>query len=196
MNEGELASLLSGLEQGLIEVGLSPLVDQERISAREGRTEKLTAEDLATFRNEWPQQDTIKSRRVRAEDVRIRTLTARERLSELLDLVEVAVGGTFAIETRLRNDVKDALEAHSDTWNGQVLFAEPPESELSGTTLGERALPDESTLHQREPAVREVISLVNRLRELADLPRSELLRTADTHDSGAKTDPAVPGDWL
>lgn len=196
MNEDELATLLNTLEQGLIRIGISSLVDQERFSATEGKTEKLTAQDIAESRHESSRQGKGESRRVRADDVRVRRLTAGERLAELLDLVEAAVGGTYAIEMRLRTDVKDALDVHSDTWSGQVVFADPPESDLSGATLGERALPDESTLRQREAAVREVISLVNQLREQAELPRSERLKTADTHGAGARTDSSVPGDWL
>jgi hypothetical protein len=196
VNEDELVSMLNTLELSLIQIGMSSLVTQERISAVEGRAEKLTAQDIAAFRGEWSRQGTGKSLRIRTDDVRVRRLTAGERLAELLDLIEAAVGGTYAIETRLRNYVKSALDIHGDTWSGQVVFADPPESEVTGATPGERTLPDESTLQEREAAVREAISLVNQLRERAELPRSERLHTADAPDVGTRTDSGVPGDWL
>jgi hypothetical protein len=196
VNEDELASLLNILEQGLIEASLSSLVNQERISAVEGKTEELTVEDMAGLRDEWSRRGMGRTPRVRADDVRIRPLTVGERLAELLDLVEVAVGGTYAIEIRLRDDLKTGLDADADanTWSGQVVFADPPESELSGASQREWTLPDQSALRQRGTAVREVILLINQLREQAELPRSERLHSVTAPDAGsAELD--MPGDW-
>ena len=133
--------------------------------------EKPTVIDVAELRSERSRQGKGRPLRARADDVRVRRLTAGERLAELLDLIEAAVGGTYAIEMRIRSDVKGALDVDNGAWSGQVVFADPPVSELSGTAPSEWTLPDQSELRQREAAVREVITLVNRLRELAELPQ-------------------------
>lgn len=194
MNEDELTSLLNALELGLIEAGLSSLVNQERISAVEGKAEELTAEDMAGFRDALSRPGMGRAARVRADDVRIRPLTVGERLAGLLDLVEVAVGGSYAIEIHLRNDLKSALDADANTWIDQVVFADPPESELGGVSQREWALPDQSALRQRGAAVSEVILLINQLREQAELPRSERLHSVTAANVGsAELD--IPGDW-
>lgn len=195
MREDELADLLNALEQGLSGNGLSSLVTQERISAVEGKVEKPTTQDITELRDDWSRQGVGRTPRVRADDLRIRPLTVSERLAELLDLVEAAVGGTYAIEMRLRDDLKAALNAETGSWDGQVVFADPPESELSETTAGEWTLPDQSSLRQREAAVQEVISLVNRLREQAELPRSERLHSTTTSDDDSSPDLEMSGDW-
>jgi hypothetical protein len=196
MNEDELSSLLNTLEQGLIQDGLSSLVNQERISAVEGKAEELTAEDVAELRYEWSQRGMGRAPRVRADDVRIRPLTVGERLAELLDLVEAAVGGTYAIEMRLRNDLKAALDVNDvATWSGEVVFGDPPESELSGAPPQEWTLPDQPALQQRGAAVRDVILRINQLREQAELPRSERLHSVTAPDDGSTADFDMPGDW-
>jgi hypothetical protein len=192
VNENELAILLNVLEQGLAANGLSSLVNQERISAVEGKVEGVTAQDIAALRYRAARKNAGRASGVRADDVRLRPLTVGERLAVLLDLVEAAVGGTYAIETRLRDDLKAALDGDTGTWSGEVVFADPPESELSGTTRGEWTLPDQESSKQREAAVREVIRLANRLREQAELPRSERLHSDAT---GSGDDLDMPGDW-
>lgn len=193
MNEEELASLLSTLEQELPEVGLSSLVTQERISAVEGKTEKPSSQEIAELRDDWSRRGIGRTPRVRADDMRVRPLTVSERLAELLDLIEAAVGGTYVIEMRLRDDLKAALDDEIGSWDGQVVFAEPPESELSLTATGAWALPDQSALRQREAAVSQVILLVNRLREQAELLRSEQLHSTTTTDEDIRTDLGLPG---
>lgn len=192
MNEEELASLLSILEQGLIQAGLSSLVNQERIVASEGKAEELTTRDVAQLHLERSRQRTAPRSRAKAGDVRVRPLGAAERLAELVDLVEVAVGGTYAIEVHLRDDLKAALDGDENSWDGQVVFADPPESALVGTSPQEWTLPDQLTLRQRAPAVREVILLINQLRDQAELPRSELLLSAAEPDDNHF---AIPGGW-
>jgi hypothetical protein len=192
--EEELASLLSTLEEGLIQAGLSSLVNQERIAASEGRAEELTTGDVVQLRLEWSRQRRGTTFHAKAGDVRVRSLGTAERLAELLDLVEVAVGGTYAIEVRLRDDLKAALDGDERAWDGQVVFADPPESELVGTSQQEWILPDQSALQQRAPAVREVILLINQLRDQAELSRSERLRSVASSDDG-NNDFAIPGDW-
>jgi hypothetical protein len=195
LDEVEFAGLLNGLEGGLVEVGLSSLVNQERISAVEGTVEEVTQTEVDEVRHEWSLQHSGRAPRVKVGDIRIRPLDAGERLAELLDLVEVAVGGTYAIEVQLRDDIKAALD-EGENWNGQVIFTDPPESQPLTAARPEWSLPDQATLQQREAAVQAVISLINQLRDQAELPRSEQLRTVGSHDPDGKADFANPGGWL
>jgi hypothetical protein len=196
MNNDELASLLNDIEQVLIYVGLSSLVNQERISAAEGKVEKVTPEDVEELRRQWYQHSSGRAPGVRDGDVRIRPLDVGERLAMLLDLVEVAIGGTYAIEAHLRDDLKEALD-EGENWNGQVIFADPPESLPATAARPEWELPDQATLQQREAAVRSVILLINQLRDQAELPRSEQLRSVSSRGAENDADPdlTIPGDW-
>lgn len=195
MNEDELADLLSALEEGLIQAGLSSLVNQERISAVEGRVEEVTHAEVIELRRERSQGRLRRAPGVKPGDVRIRPLSVSERLAELLDLVEVAVGGSYAIEAHLRDDLKAALEDGQQDWNGQVIFADPPESELITGTRRGWMLQDQSALRQRSAAVARTISLVNQLRDLAELRRNKALGSVTIADSVNPSEPAIPGDW-
>jgi hypothetical protein len=195
VDEDELASLLDVLEQGLIQAGLSSLVNQERISAVEGMVEEVTRAEVDELRRVWSEQHSGRAPGVSAGEVRVRPLRADERLAGLLDLVEVAVGGTYAIEIQLQDDIKAALD-EGENWTGQVIFADPPESQPVTAGRPEWSLPDQATLQQREAAVRRVISLVYQLREQAGLPRSDRLRSEAAPQAETGADIANPGDWL
>lgn len=195
MDEGEIANLLDELEQGLTQAGFSSLVNQERIAALEGKVEGVTDQEFAGLRHEWSQRGLGRPPRARADDVRIRPLTVRERLAELLDLLEAAVGGTYAIETHLRDDLKNALGSDSAAWNGQILFANPTESELGPLEQREWAVPEQSTLTRRAASVREVILTINQLRQRAELSRSDRLQGVGP-DGGDNADLSIPGGWL
>src|SRR5690349_6499532 len=110
MDEDEIVALLAEFEQMLGEAGLSSLVTQGRISAVEGKIEELTAEELAAYQHEWSLRGVGRMPRARSDDVRIRPLTARERLAELLDSLEAAVAGSYAIELHLRENIDAALD--------------------------------------------------------------------------------------
>lgn len=194
MDEEELTNLLDILETGLNQVGLSSLVDQGRISAVEGRIEELTAGEVIQLRREWARQRRGRAAQLKVGDVRTRPLRAGERLAELLDLVEAAVGGSYAIETHLRDDIKTALTDDEHAWNGEIVFVDPPESAPTGGSQAEWALPDQPALQQRAAAVREVILSISQLRNQADLPRSERLHSTAVPDDGDKNLP-MPGDW-
>lgn len=194
VNEEELVNLLNNLEQGLIQIGLSSLVNQERIVTSEGKAEELTTSDVAQLHREWSRQYSAPRSRAKAGDVRVRVLGAAERLAELLDLIEVAVGGTYTIEIRLRDELKSALDDEENTWDGQVVFVDPPESALTGASPQEWELPDRTALLQRGSAVREAIVLINQLRDQAELHRSKNLDSATgTDDSDG--DFVIPGGW-
>ena len=196
MDEEQLAEILNSLERSLSEIGLSALVAQERLSAVEGKAEKPTTREIEELRYSSSRRGMGRSPRVRAEDVRLRPLSPGERLATLLDLLEAAVGGTYAIEIHLRDDLRAAIETEDVAWDGRVVFADPPETELTGVTPGEWVLPGQEALRQRQAAVREVSLLVNRLREQAQLTRSDWLQSdapADTAGTGVDAENA--GDW-
>jgi hypothetical protein len=194
VNEEEMVNLLSALEQGLIQVGLASLVDQERIVASEGRAEELTTGDVAELHREWSRQRRGPTSSAKAGDVRVRPLGTAERLAELLDLVEVAVGGTYAIEVRLRDNLKVALDDDEHSWDGQITFVDPVESAPLAASSQQWTLPDQPTLEQRASSVREVIMLINQLRDQAELLRSDQLQSVPELDN-SNNDLAVPGDW-
>jgi hypothetical protein len=200
VTEDELADLLNELEQGLIDTDLSILVDQERIAATEGKAEEPTVEDIEGVRQEWALRGLKRPSRPRADDVRIRPLDLTERLAQLLDLLEVAIGGSYAIETHLRDDLRAALEESPDQeftpqdWNGQIVFALPADSSFVVSGRTEWSLPDQKTLEQREAPVRRVILLINQLRNEIGIHRSDYLELAT--DAGlADFDPEFPGGW-
>jgi hypothetical protein len=199
VTEDELRTLLDGLEQGLVGTDLSPLVEQERITAAEGKAEEPTAEDIEGVRQERASQGLKRTSGPRSGDVRIRPLDAGERLAQLLDLLEVAIGGSYAIETHLRQDLKTALGESSTVqiaheWNGQVVFSVPAESAIEEGDQAEWRLPDQAMLEQREAAVRRAILLINQLRGMAGIPRSDYLQLASTDDS-TDFDSDFPGAW-
>jgi len=204
VTEDELRSLLSGLEQGLAGTDLSSLVDQERIAAAEGKAEEPTAEDIEDVRQERALRGLKRTSGPRSGDVRVRPLDTSERLAHLLDLLEVAIGGSYAIETHLRQDLKTALGESSAAqtvdeqavheWNGQVVFAVPAESGIEVSDQPEWSLPDQATLERREAVVRRVILLINQIRSEAGLPRSDYLQLSSADDS-VNFDPEFPGGW-
>jgi hypothetical protein len=199
VTEEELVALLNTLEQGLNEVGLSSLVDQERIAAVEGRAEEPTAEDIEAVHREWALQGLKRPTRPRSNDVRIRPLDASEHLAQLLDLLEVATGGSYAIETHLRNDLKTALDEPSGeevihAWNGEITFTAPARPGFDVIDRTEWNLPDQKTLEQRGASVRRVILLINQIRNEIGLDRSPYLERATAADT-AEFDPEFPGAW-
>ena len=204
MTEEELIGTLNILEQALDGVGLSSLVDQEQVAAAEGKAEEPTSEDVEAVRQEWAVLGVKRLSRPRAGDVRIRPLDTSERLAQLLDLLEIAIGGSYAIETHLRGDLKSALDDESDSatadsssdqWDGRIIFADPAEDSSSVTGLEEWSLPDQRFLQQREPAVRQAISLINQLRDSIGVRPSNYLDRADTTIGGDRFAPDFPGGW-
>jgi hypothetical protein len=204
VTEEELADTLNTLERVLVDVGLSSLVGQEQVAAAEGKAEEPTTEDVEAVRQEWAERGVKRLSRPRAGDVRIRPLDTGERLAQLLDLLEIAIGGSYAIETHLRGDLKSALDDESDSaatdfrsdrWNGQIIFTDPAEDASTVAGLEEWSLPEQRSLQQREPAVRQVISLINQLRDSIGVRPSDYLERAAAAIDGDRFVPDFPGGW-
>jgi hypothetical protein len=194
VDEDELARLLEALEQGLIRTTLSSLVDQERITAAEGTIEELSEDQVTSLRREWSVHPG-RAPSLNVGDIRIRPLSTGERLARLLDLLEIAIGGSYAIETRLRDEIKVDLDADADGWTGQIIFAGLVTTQPRVTADDQWDLPDQSVLEEREPAVRQVILMIDRLRELAGVARSPRLAAVVPPDPERVTREPMPGDW-
>ena len=131
--------------------------------------------------------------------MRIRPLSARERFAQLLDLIEVAIGGSYAIETRLRGDIYGALGESNNreviqVWDGQISFYAPQDSGLEENLQTEFNLPDQGILEQRRAAVRRVVSIIDQLRTETGVHRSDYLRR-ESIDESDNFDPEFPGEW-
>jgi hypothetical protein len=96
----EVAELLESLEALLASLGLVSIVEQERTAASEGRVVETTRADL-------PPKRTRDQAQLAVGDFRRVPLSSRERLKILVDLAEVAVGATFAIEERVHDFVRE-----------------------------------------------------------------------------------------
>jgi hypothetical protein len=196
MDDEKLTELVRVLEQGLIARGLSSLVDQERIMAVEGRVVDVMEGDV--LREGRTRDRRIHgASRLKVGDVRVRNLDIQERLELLLDLTEAAVGGTYAIEARLREDLATSLELSSHAWDGRVVFETPPEATLGGSeSVWE--LSTRSELASRRSAVAEVLTLLSQLRTEAGVSRGVWLATApaDAGSDAEDSHTSALGDWV
>jgi hypothetical protein len=189
MTEEERTRLLFALEQILERLGLGFVVAQERVIAAEGRS--LTSEELTTHGQAldigstsggftdrqssgrtaslWDMDEAVPSvgkERLKSGDIVVTPLDVRSRLALLLDLVEVATAGTVAME----QVVVDELRA--DSTDGLLAFEEPPEA-LTADTVGAQA----------RRRARDVVSVVDELRDLAEVPRGQWLEPYERGDS-------------
>jgi hypothetical protein len=191
VDESELSGLLDTLERSLAQTALSSLVDQERVAAAEGTIVELTEDQVAEVRRQWSALPG-RAPHVEVGEIRTRPLTSAERLAGLLDLLETSIGGSYAIEAHLRDDIKAALDPEISNWTGGIIFAAPP----GAAGVADRwELPDQSVLHQRAHAVSEVILLIDQLREQAGLMRSSRLAAVTDQDPDRGDRQPVPGDW-
>lgn len=173
MNAQEMQELLGELERLLPELGLGSIVDQELTSAAEGRTEAET-----TRRK---RQSTAPS-----SDVRVVGLAIEDRIAALLDLLEVAVGGTFTIE-------ESVIEFVTRQELGRGVSFSPDRYESSDVRdIREWTTPDRERLEPRREAVREVIMLVDEIRSATGLRRAAHLELREDLTS-LRFD--APGGW-
>lgn len=141
-----MREFLRELEEVLRSAGLNSIVDHERLAATEGRTADA-----------------------RSGDVRVVELTVQDRIGVLLDLLEAAVGGTFAIEGTLigfaaRNDVQE-----------QIAFS-PDRHEFSNVEDAQQwETGGRAALEERRADVRAVLQTIEAIRSATGHQRSATL---------------------
>lgn len=130
--------------------------------------------------------------RFRKGDVALTPLDVRDRLAILLDLIEVATAGTLAMERDVSAQLEECRRlsladhdsatvqapvdvAWTQTWDGTVIFEDPPESELRGPVAPLWKLPDEQVLQTKMSHARTVVELLDGLREAAGVSRGNWL---------------------
>lgn len=142
----------------------------------------------------WPQEvpaKSIQTPRFKNSDAVVIPLVPRDRLAILFDLIEVATAGTIAMEwnvhdqlDELRRRVLDqstsALEAATlQTWDGTVIFTNPPEAELCDQMLSSWKLATVEVLTAATARAQTVIELLDGLRAQAGLSRGSWLAPHD-----------------
>jgi len=163
VENSELEGLLGELESMLEELGYATLVEQEQRAAEGGRFVETTKEDRARAggrRGTGPE----------VGDVRRIPFTPDERVAMLIDLVEAAVGGTFAIEERVQafayaNFPLAAEEGRMPTFR--------PDAAEGFAVVDDRQwiLPDRQTLESRRASVRQVLIDLEQLRQVVGVER-------------------------
>ena len=130
--------------------------------------------------------------RFKKGDVALTPLDVRDRLAILLDLIEVATAGTLAMERDVAAQFEQyrrlSLESHgagfegstlnaawAQTWDGTVIFEDPPEAEVRGPVAPPWKLPDEQLLQTQMSHARSVVALLDGLRSVAGLSRGKWL---------------------
>ena len=188
LEDDERLQLVVQLEEILIATGYGPLVDQHRNAVAEGRFVEVRAEDIEkSGRRARPNQPKV-------GDVRRVELSPEEQLSRLLDLVEVAVGGTLAIEERTLEMAREFTDGDEvvavvflpDIAQGQGSEQPTPDSSPSVRELGGWALEPDSL--ERRGAVAQVLETVHHVREVAGLDRARWLEPqVDRRTPGERT---------
>lgn len=189
MTEDEIDQLLRKLEELLKELGLGFVVEQERVLAAEGVSKSgadlsfpVSLEQQRYEQLEAPlqiRQFPGRPPKFNSDDVRVTPLDVRARLGLLLDLIEVATAGTLAMERSVHTEIKtlrDLAESRwAESWNGTVTFANPPEAEWRGETQEPWTLVVGAPYDRSAAHAANVVSLVESLREQADVPRGAWL---------------------
>ncbi|GAA3458721.1 hypothetical protein ACFFSW_07685 [Saccharothrix longispora] len=213
MTEDEIRLLLDELEELLMSLDLDFVVTQERVLAAEGVSkagaelgERAEGEVFdfgvsAPLSSDGPwrqpalpletEKRSTKKVRFTNEDVRVTPLDVRERLANLLDLIEVATAGTLAMERSVYDQIaalrgqaasgsaqqwEDGVNPSRATdwaelWDGTIVFADPPEAELRGTSQESWTLAIGSDFRASTEHAANVVALVESLREQAGVSR-------------------------
>lgn len=176
MEEIELVELLEQLEEMLPELGLAAVVAQERAAAAEGRVQAARDDSARGGRGRVPRPE--------RGDVRVSAMTTAERLSMLLDLIEVAVGGTYAMTDQVRSFV-DSEVAGERLAEPDVLFSPDraegfvPPDDLAWV------LPTRGSVNAQRRAVQQVLLDLSDLRAAIGIERAvELEPRADLQAAG------------
>ncbi|MEV6350997.1 hypothetical protein [Actinoplanes sp. NPDC051851] len=170
----------------------------DQIMPREASPRARAVDERGAFRME-----NLGTPRFRKGDVALTPLDVRDRLAILLDLIEVATAGTLAMERDVSAQLEEfrqlSLAQHdsatvenladvewAQTWDGAVIFEDPPESEVRGAVAPPWKLPDEQLLQAQMSRARSVVELLDGLREAAGVSRGKWLaqygKTANTGD--------------
>lgn len=167
MGEDELRELLEEFERLLEELGYGAIVEQERRAAVEGRPVETTKADTSRAR-------ASKAERAEVGDVRRAPISLAERFAMLCDLLDVAVGSTFAIQER----VLEFMEENFPTRQGQTplpTFRPDPEEGFALDDDRLWSLPSRSLLEARRPNVRDVLTELQQLRDVVGVERADVL---------------------
>lgn len=163
----QLEDILREFETMLDQLGFGAIVEQERRAAEGGRVVETTKEDRA--RSGGPA-----ALRPEVGDVRRTPLTSVERIAMLIDLVEAAVGGTFAIEERVMAFAYENFPFSAE--EGRMPTFGPAAAEgFEVTDDREWSLPDAEILESRRPYVRRVLADLEQLREVVGVKRDPVL---------------------
>jgi hypothetical protein len=166
MEQEELEQIVSGLEELLDRLGYSAIVEQERRAAAVGRFVETTKEDRKRSRGRGESIPEV-------GDVRRIALAPAERLSMLIDLTEVAVGGTFSIEERVLDFV--GANFSSEASRGEMPTFSPGSIDDFADGGRQWTLPGREALEGRRERVRDVLRDLQELRETAGVERDPVL---------------------
>ncbi|MFZ2240327.1 MAG: hypothetical protein WAV90_12365 [Gordonia amarae] len=158
MDESELSALLDQLESLLAEMGLGAPVDQVRRTAADGRA----------VENETRQSSRRSSRAQASEErgIKLAAISVGDRLAMLIDLVEVAVAGTYLITRDLQSLMQEFQIEN-------VRFSPDRNEGLISDDELIWVLPTGEELEQRRTAVLAILRDLAELRDLTGLSRSE-----------------------
>lgn len=125
--------------------------------------------------------------RFKNSDRAVIPLAPPDRLALLFDLIEVATAGTIAMERNVYGQLDELRRAMIDqsasspetatprTWDGTVIFTNPPEAELRAEMLSSWKLATAEELRTVTARAQTVIALLDDLRAQAGLSRGSWL---------------------
>lgn len=178
MEQSQLEDVLGELEAILEQLGYAPIVEQERRAAEGGRVVETTKEDRT-------RASVPSAMRPEVGDVRRAPLTPEERIAMLIDLVEGAVGGTFAIEEKVLNFALANFPVAAE--EGRTPTFRPDAAEGFAVADDRQwSLPNRGELESRRQSVRQVLFDLEQLREAVGVRRDPtLLPEHDDPDTAA-----------
>ncbi len=182
MRDSEIAEVVTGLEQLLLDRGLGVVVEQVRAEVSSGRIEQPPPRERGPRAAESE---------LRQGEVRIVPLTQRERLGRMLDLTEIWISGSLLVEDSVR-DLARSLYATNDLTSVAVSFSEPDELDRAEDDEGESwELEAAVPRSQRVEGISEVIRVITAIREEAEVDRGVWLRQVP-----AGRQPADERGWI
>lgn len=201
MTEEEIALLLAELESLLSDLSLDFIVTQERVLAAEGVSKSgqelwerpEVQQGLAPTLDEGFTWGTPRNVRFKSDDVLVTPLDVRSRLAVLLDLVEVATAGTLAMEQFVHDEIATFRDLTApeqaatgeqqfrrtgdgvESWDGTIVFEDPPEAELRGSSQEAWTLAVDSAFDSATSHAANVVALIESIREQAGVLRGTWL---------------------